>query len=501
MRSKIPTFAVIGKPNNGKSSLISALTFKDEIGVSAETGTTVVSEIYHYIYKDNILCSFFDTPGFESAKTIWAFIKKNEERREEDILKDFISSQYSNKNLSKDIEILKAILESDFLIFMINISENVNINTIGNQLRIIKFINKPKLVAFNKIGTKDYSNEWRKILKEYNLTTIVDINPLTANFNNTAILYEKLKKVTSTNDERKALDKVISINKEHIKINKVRSANIISKMLQEILQLKYKYKNKKIKEKLTDEDKVNILNIYRNKIYEIENIAKKKVGEIWGYKEVKIIDYREEIDSNANSELGIAKNGIVGFSAVGGAIIGAIGATGTTAGIGATAASIGAACTAGVGATSTATGVGAACTTTSIGLAGTVASIGTIGIASGAISFLLVGGLTYAGMKKYFPNREIIHQIDKNNYDVTFIVLKRSLEHLNKIIEHGHANRQDVIILKDSKTWKFNSEWSFQKDEIKAIKKIHTELVKDKNSHEHRGNLAQIIKNIIDREI
>lgn len=56
------TFAVIGKPNNGKSSIISTLTFDDRIEIADEIGTTKKSIKYSYKYNNQEICSYFDNP-------------------------------------------------------------------------------------------------------------------------------------------------------------------------------------------------------------------------------------------------------------------------------------------------------------------------------------------------------------------------------------------------------------------------------------------------------
>lgn len=50
--NKHANFAVIGKPNNGKSTIISTLTFDDRIEIADEIGTTKKSAKYLYNYME-----------------------------------------------------------------------------------------------------------------------------------------------------------------------------------------------------------------------------------------------------------------------------------------------------------------------------------------------------------------------------------------------------------------------------------------------------------------
>jgi len=122
-----------------------------------------------------------------------------------------------------------------------------------------------------------------------------------------------------------------------------------------------------------------------------------------------------------------------------------------------------------------------------------------------SIGGLVAGGSAYLASDKFssfiISKKSIIHKIDKRNYNVSFILLKRSLEHLDRLIKHGHANRTDIVIPKDSSEWKFNSEFSFGDEVEKKIAKIHSFIVNDENTVEVRDELSSIILETINQKI
>lgn len=72
LRPEVPTFAVIGAVNHGKSSVVSTLSEDDSIRVSSMPGETVDAKRFRL--RD--LLVFYDTPGFQNARKTLAEVTK-----------------------------------------------------------------------------------------------------------------------------------------------------------------------------------------------------------------------------------------------------------------------------------------------------------------------------------------------------------------------------------------------------------------------------------------
>ncbi len=464
MKNNAPTFAFIGKPNNGKSSMISALTFDDRIKVSKEVGTTTKAKPYSYTHNDRVIANFYDTPGFEKAKALWSYIRKNRDENSygNNLLREFISKNSNEKSMQKDIEILSAILESDFIVFVINISENYNQNVIGYELEIIHFIKKPILILFNKIQDKDYTEQWREKLQEYDLTTIQEFNPMNSSYENIHEIFKNLYRVDATLQEKQHLDDILQTHIIHLRENTESSAKKIAEMMVEILQFEDTTIFKG--DRVSNKDKAVALLKYQEKIYLLEKKAKRAIEKIWGYHQVKVIDNREEIDSEENVKLGLSKERLIVLGSVVGVGAGAV--------------------------------LGAPVALVDFGLTALISS-GIGGIIGGSSAYFISNKFHSMIVSK----NEIIHKIDKVNYNVSFILLKRSLEHLSRLIKHGHANRNNIVISQNSDELIFNKEWNFTTEEEKEIANIHTSIVKDEYTQDKQQELAKVIANVMDREI
>ena len=73
----IPKFAVVGHPNKGKSSIVSALAQDDSVQISDTPGTTKRRRIYPLKLDNKTIYELIDTPGFQRARRVLAYIKKD----------------------------------------------------------------------------------------------------------------------------------------------------------------------------------------------------------------------------------------------------------------------------------------------------------------------------------------------------------------------------------------------------------------------------------------
>ena len=463
MKNSAPTFVIIGKPNNGKSSMISALTFNDMVEVAQSVGTTVVKSSYAYIRENKIVCSFYDTPGFESAKDIYRYIKENREESlsNNKLLRNYIRENKDKESRLKDIEILEAILESDYIVFMVNVSEKFNKNSIGAELEIIDFIKKPTLVLFNQKSDENHKKEWEEALIKHNLHLFHKINPLEMNFTNIMNLYTKLNSVASIKN-REFLESLKNTHKRHMQENVEESSKIIATMIKKVLHFEKEYRVKN--EKITSYDKEKALQEYQSEIYKIEKDAKSEISKVWGYYQLKIKDTREEFDSKQNIELGLSRQRLL--------LLGI------------------------------ATGAGTAATLTApvsmfdMGLTTAISS--TVGGTLGGVGAYIIGEKFH---KFVISKKKIIYKVDKKAFNITIILLKRALEYLYRVIEHGHANRTDIIIPKKDDELKFNAEWNFSKSDIKNIIKIHRYIVKDEDTKKYVDELRELIQKLVYSEV
>ena len=75
----VPAFAVVGRVNKGKSSVVSTLIEDDSVRVDREPGTTRVCTRFPFRADDGrVLCHVVDTPGFEEAPRALTWLRERE---------------------------------------------------------------------------------------------------------------------------------------------------------------------------------------------------------------------------------------------------------------------------------------------------------------------------------------------------------------------------------------------------------------------------------------
>ena len=71
----IPEFAIMGHPNEGKSSVLSTLAEDDSVRVSDTPGETRACRSFPVIIDGKELLRFTDTPGFQNPARVLAELR------------------------------------------------------------------------------------------------------------------------------------------------------------------------------------------------------------------------------------------------------------------------------------------------------------------------------------------------------------------------------------------------------------------------------------------
>ncbi len=76
--SDAPVFVVVGHVNRGKSSIVSTLAADETVAVDSTPGTTLRCRAYPMRVDGQTLYTLVDTPGFERARRVLAWLRKHE---------------------------------------------------------------------------------------------------------------------------------------------------------------------------------------------------------------------------------------------------------------------------------------------------------------------------------------------------------------------------------------------------------------------------------------
>lgn len=164
----IPSFAVVGHPNKGKSSVVSTLAHDDSVRIGPEPGTTTRCRRYPMRIDGETVYVLVDTPGFQRARGALAWLKRHEtnaaERRS--AVERFVAEHRGGGEFDAECELLTPLLQGAGILYVVDGSVPFG-PQYEAEMEILRWTGQPSLALINSIGAGDYSESWRAALRQY----------------------------------------------------------------------------------------------------------------------------------------------------------------------------------------------------------------------------------------------------------------------------------------------------------------------------------------------
>jgi len=189
----IPEFAVLGHPNEGKSSVVSTLTEDDQIKVSRIPGETMVSRRYTVKIDGKEIIRFVDTPGFQVPRQTLAWFKAFDGDPTR-IVDHFIDTHKSDPFFADECELLRPVAGGAGVIYVVDGSRPVRDDDLA-EMEILRLTGRPRMAIINsKTNEKDYTPDWKfEFRKHFNSIRLFNSNR--ANFTERIQMLESLKAI------------------------------------------------------------------------------------------------------------------------------------------------------------------------------------------------------------------------------------------------------------------------------------------------------------------
>jgi len=438
-----PTFAVIGHPNEGKSSVVSTLTENDRIMITSTPGETRKSQSFSIEVDGRTILRFIDTPGFQHpAKILKWFVKYQEEKNSlRGALETFITAHKDNRAFHHDVELLTPLVEGAAVIFVVDASHPMRRHD-KTEMEILRLTGCPRMALINSKEDSIYLDDWKSELsRHYNV--IREFNACHSSFAERIALIEALKVMHQ--EWEKSLSEAIELLQANWQARLLKTADEICSMLEKISH--HKESAQFDKEKKSKEDlKKSLQERYTGKVAKIEARCHKSIRKLFRH---------DVFNAKLESEVVFGKNDL--FSADTWRVLGLSRMQLTTA------------------ATLAGAGSGAA---VDIALPGI-----TFGVFSG-------GGALIGGLSAFFGANKLSNvrigrkalslklggeklQLGplKNNSQLIYILIDRALLYFDIVSRWSHAHRENTpytIEMNQSYSW-LTRNW--QTDERKAVTK------------------------------
>ena len=220
----IPEFAVLGHPNEGKSSVVSTLAEDDRVKVSRIPGETTISKSYTVKIDGQEIIRFVDTPGFQVPKQTLAWFKTFDGDPAQ-IIDQFIDRFKKDPFFADELELLSPVARGAGIIYVVDGSRPVRDDDLA-EMEILRLTGRPRMAVINsKTGRKDYTADWKlEFRKQFNAIRVFNSN--TAGFTERIKMLEALKSIDQ--DWEPALSRVIlAFKKDWQKRNRLVTACMV----------------------------------------------------------------------------------------------------------------------------------------------------------------------------------------------------------------------------------------------------------------------------------
>lgn len=161
----LPVFAVVGRVNRGKSSIIATLAEEDSIAISALPGTTRRATRYDVALDGEPLFRLIDTPGFEDAARALAWMQRHgsgaDQRRAS--VAAFRRQFAGSGEFIEECELLGPVLEGAAILYVVDGSTPFRENIMA-EVEILRWTGQPRMALVNKSREGEHLATWHAAL-------------------------------------------------------------------------------------------------------------------------------------------------------------------------------------------------------------------------------------------------------------------------------------------------------------------------------------------------
>ncbi len=227
----VPEFAIVGHPNEGKSSVVSTLAEDDSVRISPTPGETIECQTFPVIIDGREIIRFIDTPGFQNPKQTLQWMREYQ-GPDESIAADFREAHAGDPEFRDDVELFKPIVEGAGIIFVVDGSRPVR-SADKAEMEILRLTGRPRMAIINlKDEEVFYLDQWKNEFRKH-FNSIRVFNAHKATYAERIALLESLKSIDQ--DWQDALETVIDAFKKDWEHRNTLAAEIACTMLTDSL--------------------------------------------------------------------------------------------------------------------------------------------------------------------------------------------------------------------------------------------------------------------------
>ncbi len=204
----VPRFAVVGRVNKGKSSIVATLAEDDSVRIDSRPGTTTTVDEYPVKVDGRTLFVLLDTPGFEDAPRALAWLRSREVSAAErpGRVAELLRAHEGTSEFVEERRLLAPILEGANVLYVVDGTRPFRRNFEAER-EILRWTGSPGMALVNRIGDEDHSAEWHRALDQY-FRIVRDFDAFSVTFEERLRLLSTFRELRP--DSRAAIDEAIA---------------------------------------------------------------------------------------------------------------------------------------------------------------------------------------------------------------------------------------------------------------------------------------------------
>jgi len=228
LSERILKFAVIGHPNEGKSSIVSTLAEDDSVKISPTPGETVTCRTYPVKIDGIDRVHFIDTPGFQRPRQVLDWIH-SENQTGSEMTSAFLKSHQFNPEFNSECELLSPVADGAAIIYVVDASRPLRKHD-KMEMEILRSTGRPRMALINnKNDSVDFIDTWKnELLIHFNTFRI--FNAHRATYAERIDLLEGLKQIAP--DWQSEVAEVIDIFQIDWKRRNLETATLICELIE-----------------------------------------------------------------------------------------------------------------------------------------------------------------------------------------------------------------------------------------------------------------------------
>lgn len=230
-----PTFAVVGHPNKGKSSIVATLAEDERVAISNSPGTTRNANAHSMRMDGQVLYVLVDTPGFQRARAVldWLEARASSASERPALVAEFVREHENDERFHDECELLKPVLAGAGILYVVDGAKPYG-REYELEMQILQWTGSPRMALINMIGVDDYSLQWRQALDQY-FSIVRSFDAMNADFDNRIGVLRAFAEL----DERwrQPLERTVVVLSEERQRRRQRSAREIAGFIAEALSM------------------------------------------------------------------------------------------------------------------------------------------------------------------------------------------------------------------------------------------------------------------------